>query len=70
MIQVFNEIFEPNYNKIKRFFGLIKAQLSKPVTKGKKRRNIQNLKTNKKGKIYLQDLFAVFSFIYSILFAV
>ena len=25
MIQVFHEIFEPNYNKIKRFFGLIKA---------------------------------------------
>ena len=30
MIQVFNEIFEPNYNKIKRFFGLIKSQLLKP----------------------------------------
>ena len=25
MIQHFNEIFEPNYNKMKRFFGLIKA---------------------------------------------
>ena len=25
MIQAFKEIFEPNYNKIKRFFGLIKA---------------------------------------------
>jgi len=29
IFQVFNEVFGPNYNKIKSFFGLIKSKLFK-----------------------------------------